>query len=300
MDKNTQAENYMRRPKRYSDTRHPAPHRKKRFPELGLLLVICCIILFGGIFAVSRIHSPSISVTEPQVPETTAPILTEPPLPPTARQKIMNCAAQNNLPFSAYPESIVELLEHNPEAEDFVLQYPVRKKIPLDLSKYDPRSGVPLFIQWDPMWGYEKYGSDVMGITGCGPTCLAMVGFYLTSDPWYNPIEIAAFAEANGYYIEGSGSSWSLISEGAEKLGFTVTEIPLDENRILANLDVGNPIICVVGPGDFTTEGHFLVLVRNIGGKIQVNDPNSPIRSGKLWDYDKLAPQFQNLWVIQK
>ena len=32
-------------------------------------------------------------------------------------------------------------------------------------------------------------------------------------------------------------------------------------------------------------------------GKIRVNDPNSRVRSGKLWDYSRLEHQINNLWV---
>ena len=32
-------------------------------------------------------------------------------------------------------------------------------------------------------------------------------------------------------------------------------------------------------------------------GKIRVNDPNSRVRSGKLWDYSRLEYQINNLWV---
>ena len=107
------------------------------------------------------------------------------------------------------------------------------------------------------------------------------------------------FASQNGYYVSGSGSSWTLISEGAAKLGFDVTEIPLDKNRILSNLEVGNPIICAMGPGDFTTTGHFIVLVGCQDGLLQVNDPNSIQNSQTLWSYEDICGQIRNLWVIR-
>ena len=41
----------------------------------------------------------------------------------------------------------------------------------------------PLFLQWDPRWGYTEYGEDsFLGLSGCGPTCLSMVLYYLTGD----------------------------------------------------------------------------------------------------------------------
>ena len=49
--------------------------------------------------------------------------------------------------------------------------------------------------------------------------------------------------------------------------------------------------------GDFTSTGHFIVFAGIKDGKIQVNDPNSKKRT-KLWDYDKLKDQINNLWVF--
>ncbi len=78
-----------------------------------------------------------------------------------------------------------------------------------------------------------------------------------------------------------------------------MTEIPLDEGRIIRNLEVGNPIICVMGPGDFTTSGHFIVLTQYADGYVKVNDPNSPIRSQKQWKLTDIMPQMNNLWVCR-
>ena len=201
--------------------------------------------------------------------------------------------------YGAYPESLIDLLARNPETKDFVLDYPFRETQDYDLSKTS-RSAVPLFLQWDKRWGYEQYGSDMIAITGCGPTCLAMAGYYLTGDgETFDPAAVAAFSEKNGYYASGYGSSWTLISEGAVKLGLDVTEIPLVEKRIKDNLEVGNPIICAMGPGDFTTTGHYIVLIGLEDGKFIVNDPNSLENSNKLWSYEQIQSQIRNLWVIR-
>ena len=50
-------------------------------------------------------------------------------------------------------------------------------------------------------------------------------------------------------------------------------------------------------PGDFTAQGHFVVLVGTQGDKIILNDPNSRKRSNTLWDYKTLESQIKNLWV---
>ena len=51
--------------------------------------------------------------------------------------------------------------------------------------------------------------------------------------------------------------------------------------------------------GDFTTEGHFIVLTGYENGEIKVNDPNCRTRS-TLWDYEELQGQIRNLWVFEK
>lgn len=210
-------------------------------------------------------------------------------------------AKDNNLQLEDWPKDYIERAEKNPELQDFVLNYPLKKdkKPKITLNELRNSESVPLLIQWDERWGYSEYAGNIMGFSGCGPTCLSMVSIYLLNDPKYNPKYIAEFSTSNGYSLKGNGSSWTLISEGGEKLGLDVKEIPLDENRIIRNLEAGNPIICVVGPGDFTTSGHFIVMTDYVDGKIKINDPNSKIRSEKLWEYKQIENQIKNLWVCR-
>ena len=211
-------------------------------------------------------------------------------------------ADEHNISFHSYPDSLIALLERNPETETFVLEYPLKKDadIQIDLSAYKDSDSVPLFLQWDQQWGYLKYGSDVAGLTACGPVCLSMAAWYLTEDDAFSPDKMIEFASENGYYSPGNGSSWTLISEGGVKLGFDVTEIPLVESRIIKNLEVDNPIICAMGPGDFTTSGHYIVMTGYENGMIRINDPNSIANSEKLWKYEDIEGQIRNLWVIRK
>lgn len=213
--------------------------------------------------------------------------------------KVKQYAEEMNIFYCEYPESLIDLLERNPETEDFVLNYPFRDEAALEAFSYDRSQGVPLMMQWDQRWGYLKYGSDVVGITGCGPVCLAMAGYYVTGDEAFSPERMVEFARKNGYYSAGNGSSWTLISEGGVKLGLDVTEIPLVKKKIMDNLEAGNPIICAMGKGDFTTSGHYIVLVGTQDGLLRVNDPNSYANSDKLWSYEQIEGQIRNLWVIQ-
>lgn len=198
-----------------------------------------------------------------------------------------------------YPESLLELLERNPEAETFVRGYFENgdKHPEIDLSEEVIQGTIPLFLQWDERWGYENYGGDFLAITGCGPTCLSMVWCGLSGGTDWDPLSVAQFAEQGGYYVKGAGTAWDLMKHGASKLGLTVDEVTLDADHILARLQSGSPIICTVRPGDFTTTGHFIVLTGvDEQGKITVCDPNSRSNSEKTWDVEKLIPQIKKLW----
>ena len=196
-----------------------------------------------------------------------------------------------------YPEPLLEMLERNPEMLDFVLDYPEKfgHVYRNDIGEVE-KGTVPLLLQWDPGWGYARYGDSCIAISGCGPTALSMVIAGLTGDSSVTPYRVAKFAEENGYFISNTGTSWELMTEGAEKFGICGTEIPLSKNKVYDALEKGHPIICSMGPGDFTTAGHFIVLTGMENGMIRVNDPNSRARSNLLWSYDRLEPQIKNLW----
>lgn len=201
-----------------------------------------------------------------------------------------------------YPESLLKLLELNPEAEPFVRGYfQNRDKHPeIDLSGEVVQGTIPLFLQWDERWGYETYGSDLIAITGCGPTCLSMVWCGLSGQTRWDPLSMAGYAEKEGYYVKGAGTAWDFMKMGAEGLGLTVEEISFDANHILAWLEGGNPIICAMRPGDFTTTGHFIVLSGlDEYGRVIVRDPNSRSNSEKAWEVDELMPQIKNLWAYR-
>ena len=214
--------------------------------------------------------------------------------------KVKKYAEDNGVFYGQYPENLIDLLERNPETEDFVLRYPFRDEEELEIFEYDLSEGVPLMMQWDQRWGYEHYGSDVVGITGCGPVCLAMAGYYVTGgDERFHPAKMVTFAAENGYYAKGNGSSWTLISEGAEKLGLSATELPLVKKKMVDAVESGSPVILAMGKGDFTSSGHYIVLTGWDGEAFTVNDPNSKIRSQQLWTYEQLEKQIRNIWSIE-
>lgn len=260
-----------------------------------LLAVAVLLAVCWRANTVVKAPAPSSESTVETVQQTTKK-------PETAQETVQAYASAHGIAYDAYPESLIDLLSRNKETKEFVLEYPIEKdkKHKIDLSEYENCTSVPLFLQWDKRWGYKMYGDDVAGLTGCGPVCLSMAAVYLLQDTKYSPDWMLDFAIKNGYCVEGHGSLWTLIDRGGAQLGLDVQELPLSKEQMVSNLKQGYPIICIMGPGDFTQKGHFIVLTGYEDGKITLNDPNSRIRSEKKWKYSELKDQIQNLWVLRK
>lgn len=200
-----------------------------------------------------------------------------------------------------YPTDLLTLLTKNTETLSFVSDYLMHiddEKANGGIKEEELNGMIPLFQQWDKRWGYVKYGSNIIAINGCGPTCMSMVYTGLTGKLDKNPAVLADFCIENSYYTEDSGTSWSLMSDGAEKLGLHAEKISLTQEVIKEKLKMGQPVICSMKPGDFTETGHFIVLSSiSEDGKLQVKDPNSISRSGKEWDLDTVLGQIKAAWA---
>lgn len=194
------------------------------------------------------------------------------------------------------PSELLEMLERNPDMADFVAGYPQadRKKVG-SFSSEEIKAEHPLLLQWDKRWGYYKYGESMIAVSGCGPVCLSMVILGVRHEAVL-PTKICKFSEKEKYYVQGSGTSWQLMTEGAARFGLTGRELSLSESSMRNVLDAGGMIICAMGPGDFTTTGHFIVIYGYDGSGFQVNDPNSRQRSSRSWEFDELSGQIKNLW----
>lgn len=211
-----------------------------------------------------------------------------------------------------YSDELVEYLVNHEEALEWVIDYPQKMENgideinqaalePVDPGEYITRNGIPVYFQWQQEWGYASYGTGNIAMDGCGPTSLSMVASALTGDYSLTPKKIADMAVENGYYLEGTGTDWNLMSEGADRLGLNWEEPEWSAKSILGHLEAGHPVICSMGPGDFTDQGHFIVLTgKTSDGKILVNDPNSRVNSRKKWDINVLLAQIKGMWAYWK
>lgn len=259
----------------------------QKLVKLFFLTLVISLTLFA---CNEYLKAPSPSEDDPRGVEFTL----------SGRAKIQRILNDQDL----YPERLIESIKRNPEIVDFAFDYLEKKGTyneNIDLSPKYTRGEIPMLMQWDEDWGYAPYGQGVIGLDGCGPTALSMVYVGLTGDFSYNPQAVAKFSEDNGYLDNKNDITlWTLMSEGAKKLGLESRELPLDENIMAREVCGGHPIICSMKPGDFTTTGHFIVLYDYIDGEFFVRDPNSISRSQKRWSYSVIESQISNIWAFSK
>lgn len=200
----------------------------------------------------------------------------------------------------AYPENLLEALANNPEMVDFAAGYlTAERTVQGGLTKEERKQEHPLFLQWDPRWGYVPYGDDSnIGLAGCGPTCLSMALFELTGDETLTPDKIAGYAMENGYYMSGTGTAWALMEDVPGVYGVSVNKPGISDNIMKGELDSGHVLICAMRPGDFTAAGHFILIYGYDETGFLVNDPNCVARSKKTWSYERIGGQIKQMWAL--
>jgi len=99
------------------------------------------------------------------------------------------------------------------------------------------------------------------------------------------------------YDIIDGLTAWTLMDAGAATLGLTSHTIPADPHAVQQELSCGHPLIASMGPGDFTSSGHFIVFTSiDDAGQLRVMDPNSEPRSQQSWDLERTLSQVRGLW----
>lgn len=169
---------------------------------------------------------------------------------------------------------------------------------PQSTPKDEWRQGsMPYLYQIDPQYRDFPYSNGTLEKQGCGPTALSMVYIDLTGDTTYGPTEMATFSTQNGYSTDGDGSTWLLMSQGAEKLGLVSMSVANTPEAIAEELEAGHPVICVMAPGVFTQVGHFIAIEGlDADGKAIVHDSNSRDRSLWHWDLSTICAQANAVW----
>lgn len=199
----------------------------------------------------------------------------------------------------AYSMVMLEHLANNPEMAAYVLGAPESDgSVTGGFTEAELEAEFPLLLQFDPRWGYFEYGGKEMGISGCGPTCLAMTILALTDVKDVTPDKVAAYSLKNDYYVKDVGTAWKLMDEFPALFGLTVSNPGINEELMKIELDKGNLLICSVKKGIFTAGGHFIVIYGYDETGFKINDPMCVARSNQPWTYTEFGRQIKRIWSV--
>lgn len=192
---------------------------------------------------------------------------------------------------------IVELAMREPEAIEFVRNYPESEKTASTWSA-DASKGVPQIYNWDSRWGGFEYAGLPLAVSGSGPTSLAMAYAGLTGKTDKSPADIAALATTDNLATGDSFMSGELFEREAKTLGLTVTKLDQSTSMVVDAVKEKNVVICLVEAGVVTDQPHWVVIanVHEEDGSVDVFDPTSSRVTSQRWDASTIVVAAQEIY----
>lgn len=155
----------------------------------------------------------------------------------------------------------------------------------------------PDFKQGDKRWGSKMYSNhgdkkQTMANSACGPTSMADIVAAL-KDASVTPYDLALLAMKWGDRTYSNGTSWSFFKHIMSHYNFSKMVQSKSIDALKACLDAGGYVVCSMGPGYWTSGGHFICAWAYDATYVYCNDPASSKRKKqKITEFMKERKQF--------
>ncbi|MBQ7214325.1 MAG: peptidoglycan-binding protein [Bacteroidales bacterium] len=153
------------------------------------------------------------------------------------------------------------------------------------------------YKQGDSRWKTILYtitgsASQTIGSSGCGPTSMADI-MASWVDHSITPVEMCAYAKKHGYRTKDSGTAWDFFKSIATAYGFTNFVQTKSMATARAAIKEGALVVASMGPGYWTSGGHFICLWKTDDTYMYACDPASSTRKKqKLGPFEEQRKQF--------
>jgi len=158
------------------------------------------------------------------------------------------------------------------------------------------------FKQADKRWGANMYSNhgdrgQTMANSGCGPTAMADI-IATVKDKSQTPWTLAKLAMALGDRTYSNGTAWEFfIPHIMEHFHFSKAIKTATLDGLLACLDAGGYVVCSMGPGYWTSGGHYICVWKYDSTYIYANDPASSKRTKQaIAQFMRERKQFWCFW----
>lgn len=155
--------------------------------------------------------------------------------------------------------------------------------------------------QYAARWGWTLYTStgnktQTIRSSGCGPTAMCnIINAWFDAD--VTPADLCKLAVANGYRTKNNGTAWGFFAFMFKRYEFTKFQQTADHSTAIAALAKGALIVASMGPGYWTSGGHFITLWRCDGTYMYACDPASATRKQqKLSAFKKQVKKYFIFW----
>ena len=153
------------------------------------------------------------------------------------------------------------------------------------------------YKQGDSRWGKKVYTScgnkkQTIANSGCGPTSMADI-MATWVDKAVTPVEMCAYAVKHGFRTKSSGTAWGFFKSIAAAYGFTGFIQTKSMATARAAIKNGAFVVASMGPGYWTSGGHYICLWKTDATYMYANDPASKTRKKqKLAAFEEQRKQF--------
>ena len=155
------------------------------------------------------------------------------------------------------------------------------------------------YKQYDSRWKKIKYtitgsSSQTIGSSGCGPTSMADI-MACWVDKKITPVEMCEYSLKKGYRTKNSGTAWAFYKSvfGAYPQGFSKFTQTKSMATLKSALSQGAFAVASMGPGYWTSGGHFICVYKVDSTYVYAKDPASSSRKKqKISAFEKQRKQF--------
>jgi hypothetical protein len=167
------------------------------------------------------------------------------------------------------------------------------------------------YKQYDSRWAKIAYNGPgetdkTIKSSGCGPTSAAMLIATL-ADKTVTPVETCAWSVQHGYKYANQGTAYGYFRPQFAKYGIECQQLlskriinqPNHEihAKVKQYLADGYYIIALMGPGTWTTGGHYIVLW-GWDDKVRINDSMSTKDKRLNGDPDTFKKEVRMYWLV--